>query len=139
MTVMNVRALLRGERGAVMVETAIVLALVLVPLLMMVIDLGRVIHVRHVLTQATREGAVAIVHSQGGSASLVASAATASVNQALQQGDLDTSKSTITLTYPTTDSTQIAVSYSLSGFTRFAAAFFDLPAALTDSAVVNAR
>jgi Flp pilus assembly protein TadG len=63
------RSFLRDERGNTMVEFAIVAAFVFIPLVFGIIEFGRVIWARNMVTAAAREGVrYAIVHGTGSGA-----------------------------------------------------------------------
>ena len=65
------KGFLRDERGSAMVEFAIVAALIFIPLVFGVIEFGRLIWAKNMITSAAREGVrYSIVHSTADSASI---------------------------------------------------------------------
>ncbi len=78
----------KGRQGASAVEFALILAFILAPLTVAVIDFGQIIHAKYVITRAAREGAMASI--RGGSAQSV-------VDAYLTDAGLDPGFSTITV------------------------------------------
>jgi Flp pilus assembly protein TadG len=91
-----------GQRGAALIEFALVLPMLIV-LTFLVVDFGRAFMVKNMLTQAAREGArqMAVLDSQD-------QARTATKTVARAAG-LDSSLVNVTVTQPATDHVQVTV------------------------------
>ena len=92
------------ERGDGLVEFALILPVLLL-ILFSILDLGRAVYAFHVVANCAREGARFATVSSGDPADIAA------VVQAAAVG-LDLTQLTATVTYPTTDSVRVNVSYT---------------------------
>jgi len=92
-----------GQRGAALIEFALVLPMLIV-LTFLVVDFGRAFMVKNMLTQAAREGArqMAVLDSPDQARTTTKTVAKAA--------GLDSSRVTVTVTQPATDQVQVSVS-----------------------------
>lgn len=109
---------LRDDRGAALVEGVFVLTLLLIPLLIGVIEYGRVLYVSVVLEEAASEGASFMAFS-GGSPSDVDAVVKASISwPSLEDDDIDATcnASNRTIKGGVASQVDVTVNYELAGF-----------------------
>ncbi|MFV0423588.1 TadE/TadG family type IV pilus assembly protein [Oleidesulfovibrio sp.] len=105
--------ILRNNKGGVSVEFALVLAFILVPLLVGMVDAARFVHAKVILNRAAREGAVNAMRGE---------AYTPHIQAVLSDAGFDTSALTVTETAPadaTSDSRTIRLTYTIPDFPLF--------------------
>lgn len=99
----NRRTKHQRERGDTLVELVLILP-VLVLILLSILDFGRAVYAYHVVANCAREGARYGVGVENDPSAIIAVVKNAAIG-------LDASQLTVTVTYPTTDTLRVEVTY----------------------------